>query len=239
MELLEQRILTDGKLLPGGILKVDSFLNHQIDPLLLRDMAREWKRLFADVGVNKILTIEASGIAMAVLVGLEFECPVVFAKKSRSLNLAGDVYCVEVPSFTHKNVNKVIISKAYLGPSDRVLLIDDFLASGAALIGLKAPGRRRRAASPGRAGRIPGADREYGRRRDRLRLSVFRVLKGPRAAVFPSRGDYKVKISEPLAAQGFQVFEVFFQVCACYTNYNCYGITIPGTTTQYCLDISK
>ena len=138
MELLEQRILTDGKLLPGGILKVDSFLNHQIDPSLLRDMAREWKRLFADVGVNKILTIEASGIAMAVLVGLEFECPVVFAKKSRSLNLAGDVYCVEVPSFTHKNVNKVIISKAYLGPSDRVLLIDDFLATGAALVGLRA-----------------------------------------------------------------------------------------------------
>ena len=138
MELLEHRILSDGKLLPGGILKVDSFLNHQLDPMLLRDMAREWKRLFADVGVNKILTIEASGIAMAVLVGLEFECPVVFAKKSRSLNLAGDVYCVEVPSFTHKNVNKVIISKAYLGPSDRVLLIDDFLASGAALIGLKA-----------------------------------------------------------------------------------------------------
>ena len=136
MELLEQRILADGKLLPGGILKVDSFLNHQLDPMLLRDMAREWKRLFADTGVNKILTIEASGIAMAVLVGLEFECPVVFAKKSRSLNLGGDVYCVEVPSFTHKNVNNVIISKAYLGPD--VLLIDDFLASGAALIGLKA-----------------------------------------------------------------------------------------------------
>ena len=138
MELLEQRILRDGKLLPGGILKVDGFLNHQMDPLLLREMAREWARLFADAGVNKVLTIEASGIAMAILVGLELSCPVVFAKKSKTKNLSGEVYSTEVPSFTHGNTNTVIVSKSYLGPEDRVLLIDDFLATGAALIGLKA-----------------------------------------------------------------------------------------------------
>lgn len=138
MELLERRILTDGRLLPGGILKVDSFLNHQMDPVLLRDMAREWKRLFEGEGVNKILTIESSGIAMAVLVGLEFECPVVFAKKSRSKNISDRVYQTEIPSFTHGNTNTVVVSKEYLGPGDRVLLIDDFLATGAALLGLKA-----------------------------------------------------------------------------------------------------
>ena len=137
MELLEQRILQDGRLLSGGILKVDSFLNHQIDPMLLREMAREWHRLFENDGVNKIFTIEASGIAMAVLAGLEFQCPVVFAKKSKTKNLSDDLYQTEVPSFTHGNTNTVVVSKDYLGPGDRVLLIDDFLATGAALIGLK------------------------------------------------------------------------------------------------------
>ena len=137
MELLEQRILRDGRLLPGGILKVDSFLNHQMDPLLLREMAREWRRLFDGCGVNKILTIEASGIAMAILVGLEFSCPVVFAKKSKTKNLSDRLYRTEVPSFTHGNTNTVIVSKDYLGPDDRVLLIDDFLATGAAFLGLK------------------------------------------------------------------------------------------------------
>jgi len=136
MELLEQRILTDGKLLPGGILKVDNFLNHQIDPLLLQEMAREWYRLFQNDGVNKILTIEASGIAAAILTGLEFKCPVVFAKKSRSKNISDRVYQTEIPSFTHGNTNTVVVSKEYLLPTDRVLLIDDFLATGAALIGL-------------------------------------------------------------------------------------------------------
>ena len=137
MELLEQRILRDGKLLPGGILKVDNFLNHQMDPLLLREMAREWARLFRDDAVTKVLTIEASGIAMAILVGLELECPVVFAKKSRSKNISDRVYRTEVPSFTHGNTNSVVVSKDYLGPGDRVLLIDDFLATGAALFGLR------------------------------------------------------------------------------------------------------
>lgn len=137
MELLEQRILRDGRLLPGGILKVDNFLNHQMDPLLLREMAREWRRLFDGEGVNKILTIEASGIAMAILVGVEFECPVVFAKKSRTKNLSGQLYQTEVPSFTHGNTNTVVVSKEYLKAGERVLLVDDFLATGAALFGLR------------------------------------------------------------------------------------------------------
>ncbi len=138
MELLEQRILADGKLLSGGILKVDNFLNHQMDPMLLLAMAKEWKRLFDGEGVNKILTIEASGIAMAILVGLEFQCPVVFAKKSKTKNLSDNLYRTEVPSFTHGNTNTVVVSKDYLHPGDRVLLIDDFLATGAAFFGLKA-----------------------------------------------------------------------------------------------------
>lgn len=137
MELLEQRILSDGRLLPGGILKVDNFLNHQMDPMLLQAMAKEWRRLFDGEGVNKILTIEASGIAMAILAGLEFGCPVVFAKKSRSKNISDNVYKTEVPSFTHGNTNTVVVSREYLHAGDRVLLIDDFLATGAALFGLK------------------------------------------------------------------------------------------------------
>ena len=134
MELLERRILSDGRLLPGGILKVDNFLNHQMDPILLQAMAREWRRLFAGEGVNKILTIEASGIAMAILVGLEFQCPVVFAKKSKTKNLSDRLYQTEVPSFTHGNTNTVVVSKDYLLPTDRVLLIDDFLATGLPMV---------------------------------------------------------------------------------------------------------
>ena len=137
MELLEQRILKDGRLLPGGILKVDSFLNHQMDPTLLQAMAREFRRLFADERVDRVLTIEASGIAIAILAGLEFGCPVVFAKKSKTKNLSDDLYRVEVPSFTHGNTNTVVVSKDYLKAGERVLLIDDFLATGAALFGLR------------------------------------------------------------------------------------------------------
>ncbi len=137
MELLEQRILKDGRLLPGGILKVDSFLNHQMDPLLLREMAREIWRLFAGERIDRVLTIEASGIAIAILVGLEFSCPVVFAKKSKTKNLADDLYRAEVPSFTHGNTNTVVVSKEYLKAGERVLLVDDFLATGAALFGLR------------------------------------------------------------------------------------------------------
>ena len=138
MKLLEQRILRDGKIKPGGILKVDGFLNHQIDPSLLDEMALELKRLYGGEEINKILTIEASGIAMASLAGYVFGCPLVFAKKSKSRNISDAVYSVEVPSFTHGNTNTVIVSREYLGPEDRILLIDDFLATGAALVGLKA-----------------------------------------------------------------------------------------------------
>jgi len=138
MKALEERILRDGKVLPGGILKVDNFLNHQIDPALLYDMAQELKRLYGDCGVNKILTIEASGIAIAAMVGYVFGCPMVFAKKSKSSNISNNVYCVEVESFTHGNKNNVVCSKEYLHEGDRVLIVDDFLATGAALIGLKA-----------------------------------------------------------------------------------------------------
>ena len=138
MELLEQRILTDGKVLPGGILKVDGFLNHQIDPHLLYEMALEFKRLYDGTGINKILTIEASGIAMAAMTGYVFSCPLVFAKKSKTKNISNDVYSVEVASFTHGNTNTVVVSKEYLSAKDRVLIVDDFLATGAALVGLKA-----------------------------------------------------------------------------------------------------
>ena len=137
MKLLEQRILEDGKVLPGGILKVDSFLNHQLDPKLMYEMALELKRLYDGEGVNKILTIEASGIAIAIMVGLVFDCPVVFAKKSKTKNISDNVYSTEVESFTHGNTNTVVCSKEYLGASDRVLIVDDFLATGAALVGLK------------------------------------------------------------------------------------------------------
>ena len=136
MELLEKRILADGKVRPGGILKVDSFLNHRIDPELMHEIALELKRLYGDCGVSKILTIEASGIAMAVMAGYVFGCPVLFAKKSKSRNISDSVFSTEVESFTHGNTNTVIVSREYLGPNDKVLIIDDFLATGAALEGL-------------------------------------------------------------------------------------------------------
>ena len=137
MELLERRILSDGRVLPGGILKVDGFLNHQIDPALLYEMALELKRLYAGEEVTKVLTIEASGIAIAAMVGYVFGCPLVFAKKSKSKNISSDLYSVEVESFTHGNTNTVVVSREYLKKEDKVLIIDDFLATGAALVGLK------------------------------------------------------------------------------------------------------
>ena len=138
MEKLEQRILKEGELRPGGILKVDGFLNHRIDPQLSYEMAMELKRIYEGCEINKVLTIEASGIAMAAMTGYVFGCPLVFAKKSKSRNIADDVYAVEVESFTHGNTNTVIVSKQYLGPEDKILIVDDFLATGAALKGLKA-----------------------------------------------------------------------------------------------------
>lgn len=137
MELLEQRILKDGRILPGGILKIDSFLNHQIDPKLIYEIAREIDRLYAGERITKVLTIEASGIAIAVMVGYVLGCPMVFAKKSKSKNISDSVYAVEVESFTHGNKNTVVLSKEYLKPGDRVLIVDDFLATGAALVGLR------------------------------------------------------------------------------------------------------
>lgn len=137
MNFLEERINKDGNVLPGNVLKVDSFLNHQIDIELLKQMGQRWKELFADRDINKIVTIEASGIGIATIVAQYFDdCKVVFAKKSKSINIEGDVYMSEVESFTHKTVNKVIVSKKFIGPEDRVLIIDDFLANGCALRGL-------------------------------------------------------------------------------------------------------
>ena len=138
MELLQQRILADGKVKPGGILKVDSFLNHQLDPELFYDMAQEFKRLFAVERIDKVLTVEASGIALAIMTGYVFGCKAVFAKKSKSKNISDDVYSAEVVSFTHGNTNTVILSREYLHPGERVLIVDDFLATGAALVGLRA-----------------------------------------------------------------------------------------------------
>ena len=136
MQLLERRIMTDGEVLLGGILKVDGFLNHQMDPQLLTAMGEEFHRLFAGSGVNKILTIEASGIGPACFAGLAFGCPVLFAKKNRTSNLAGEFWTSKVYSFTHHVENTILVSKKYLGSGDRVLIIDDFLANGAALDGL-------------------------------------------------------------------------------------------------------
>ena len=137
MKVLEERIRKDGKIRPGGILKVDGFLNHCIDPQLCLEIAQEFRRLYDGTDINKILTVEASGIALACMTGYVFGCPLVFAKKSRSRNIADDVWTVEIESFTHGNTNTVLVSKEYLGPEDRVLIVDDFLATGAALTGLK------------------------------------------------------------------------------------------------------
>ena len=136
MQLLKDRILKDGIVKPGNILKVDSFLNHQMDITLINEIGKEFKRRFADCPITKILTIEASGIGIACIAAQYFDVPVVFAKKAQSLNLDGEMYCSKVESFTHKKVYDVILSKKFLGPEDHVLLIDDFLANGKALEGL-------------------------------------------------------------------------------------------------------
>ena len=136
MNFLEERILKDGVVKPGNVLKVDNFLNHQIDIQLLDEMGREFKRRFADAGITKVLTIEISGIAIACSVAREFGVPVVFAKKAKSVNLDGEMYVASVESFTHKKTNQVIVSKKFLEAGDRVLIVDDFLANGCALQGL-------------------------------------------------------------------------------------------------------
>ena len=136
MKLLEERIRRDGTVKAGNVLKVDSFLNHQMDIDLFNEMGKEWARLFADRPITKILTIEASGIGIACVAAQHFHVPVVFAKKSQSVNIDGEVYSTKIESFTHKRVYDVIVSKKFLHPEDHVLIIDDFLANGCALEGL-------------------------------------------------------------------------------------------------------
>ena len=136
MNFLEERIVKDGIVKPGNVLKVDSFLNHQMDIGLMEEIGREFKRRFANKKVTKVLTIEASGIGIAAFVAKEFGVPMIFAKKSKSINIDGDMYVAEVESFTHKNKNQVIVSKRFLNSDDHLLIIDDFLANGCALQGL-------------------------------------------------------------------------------------------------------
>ena len=136
MNFLEERILKDGKVKPGNVLKVDSFLNHQMDISLMEEIGREFHRRFANKPITKVLTIEASGIGIACFVAKEFGVPMVFAKKSHSINIDSEVYVAEVESFTHKRTNHVIVSKKFLDQDDRILIIDDFLANGCALQGL-------------------------------------------------------------------------------------------------------
>ena len=136
MNFLEERILKDGVVKPGNVLKVDSFLNHQMDVELMDEIGREFHRRFADTPITKVLTIEASGIAIAYAVARCFNVPLVFAKKAKSINIDGDMYTAEVESFTHKNKNQVIVSKKFLSADDKLLIVDDFLANGCALQGL-------------------------------------------------------------------------------------------------------
>ncbi len=136
MNFLEERIIKDGLVKPGNVLKVDSFLNHQMDTALIEEIAREFHRRFGHKPISKVLTIEASGIGIAIFVAREFGVPLVFAKKSKTVNIAADVYSVQVESFTHKRTNQVIVSKQFLREGEHVLIIDDFLANGCALMGL-------------------------------------------------------------------------------------------------------
>lgn len=136
MKALQDKILKEGIVKDGGVLKVDGFVNHRIDVAFMNEVGKEFKRLFDGVDINKIVTIEASGIGIACIVAQYFNAPVVFAKKNKSINISGDVYSVDVASFTHKTVNTIIMSKEYIGPDDKVLIVDDFLAKGNALKGL-------------------------------------------------------------------------------------------------------
>ena len=135
MKELEDRIIREGKVCAGDVLKVDGFLNHQMDPALFRSMAQEWRRLFPEE-ITKILTIEASGIGIATVAGEVFGCPVLFAKKSRTRNIAGSVYTAQVESYTHNETYTILCAKEYLLPGDKVLILDDFLANGNAMLGL-------------------------------------------------------------------------------------------------------
>ena len=172
MQELVERIRTDGKVKPGGILKVDSFLNHKIDPQLMYDMANEVKRIYEGTEINKVLTVEASGIGFAVMVGFVLGCPVVFAKKSKSANISDSVYSALVHSYTHGNDNNVIVSKEYLTADDKVLIVDDFLAMGEALTGLLSVVKQAGAQTAGAAIAIEKAFQPGG---EKLRQSGVRI----------------------------------------------------------------
>ena len=178
MQLLKDRIRKDGKIKSGDVLKVDSFLNHQMDIKLFEEIGKEFKRRFSDVSINKILTIEASGIGIACIVAQYFDVPVVFAKKSKTKNIAGDVYTTKVESFTHGKVYDIMVAKEFLGAGDKVLLIDDFLANGKALEGLAAVVKDSGAALVGAGiviekGFQPGGDRL---RADGIRVESLAIV---------------------------------------------------------------
>ena len=185
MELLEQRIRQDGKVKGTSILKVDSFLNHQMDIELFSQMGQEFFRLFGDCGVNKILTIEASGIGMACVTAQYFHCPVVFAKKSMSSNISDHVYSAPVKSFTHGNQYNAIVSKEYLHPEDRILVIDDFLAMGEALRGLFSLVRQSGATLIGAGIAVEKAFQPGG---DQLRSEGYRIESLARVAAMSEEG---------------------------------------------------
>ena len=191
MKLLEDRIRADGEVLPGGVLKVGKFLNQQMDPALFYAMAEEWKRLYDGCGVNKILTIEASGIGIAAIVGLVFSCPVVFAKKSKTSNVTGGMWQTIVESFTHGVTNTVIVGREFLVPGDKVLIVDDFLANGAALAGMIDLVQQSGAEVAGAAIAIEKAFQPGG---DRIRETGVRVESLARiAAMDPENGIEFVK----------------------------------------------
>lgn len=172
VELLKHKILTEGRVYGSDVLKVDSFLNHRIDVRFLNEVGKEFRRLYCDCDVNKILTVEASGIGIACITAQFFDCPVVFAKKSASRNISTSVYSAEVESFTHGGVNTVVVSKEHLGEGDRVLIIDDFLAKGEALRGLVSVCSQAKAAVVG-AGIV--IEKVYQGGGDDLRASGLRV----------------------------------------------------------------
>ncbi len=172
MQILENRILADGVIREGDVLKVDRFLNHQMDVFLFSAMAEEWHRLFAGEAVTKILTLEASGIGLACITALKFGCPVVYAKKSRGSNMSADVYHTPVRSYTHQTVNDISVSREYLLSTDRILIIDDFLASGEAMVGLV---RLCRQAGSVIVGAGAAIEKSYQHGRERLEQMGIRV----------------------------------------------------------------
>lgn len=188
MRILEQRILKDGKVRPGGILKVDGFLNHQMDIRLFHQLADELYAAYGNDNITKIFTIEASGIGLACIAGERFGCPVLFAKKTKTKNIDGEVYKTSVMSYTHGNAYDVIVSKEYLLPTDRVLLIDDFLANGAALDGLCDLVRQAGATLVGAGIAVEKAFQPGGRR---LRAEGLRIESLARVSYMDDEGDIR------------------------------------------------